>query len=649
MTDLDTRLRQAARQQQFLEVIDREEAAARFQSHLSLEPLGLETVPLTAALDRVLAREVKAGIDVPAFDRASVDGFAVRAADTFGSTEEKPCLVAINAEVLAPGVVPGLTVRPGTATPIATGGMLPRGADAVVMIEHTELSGDKDRLLLEIRKPALPGQFIAFTGTDVANGETLLRRGHLLSSREIGVLAAIGRAQVEVYRRPRVAILSTGDEIIAPGESLRPGQVYDSNGSILTSAVRELGAEPVFLGIIRDDEAALQSALNEALSYDMVILSGGTSKGTGDLSYRCLNHLRDPGILVHGVALKPGKPVCLAVTQGKPVIVLPGFPTSAIFSFHEFVAPVLRRFGGVPAARAHSVPATLPLRVNSERGRTEYRLVSLVHSNEELLAYPLGKGSGAVTAFSFADGFIVIEQHTEWLPAGSKVSVQLIGERQKPADLIVIGSQCVGLDYLMTRLQDRGVLVKALSVGSMGGLSAARRGECDLAPVHLMNPASGEYNRHLVTPTLTLIPGYRRMQGIVFRPGDVRFERKTVDEALATALSDPECCMVNRNAGSGTRILIDRLLAGSQPCGYAVQPRSHNAVAATVAQDRADWGVAIETVARQYRLGFIALQEEYYDFLVPASRQERPAVSLLRALLEEVETRRQLSAMGFRS
>jgi putative molybdopterin biosynthesis protein len=648
MSELNDQLRQAARQGQFLNVIDREAAIARFHHHLKLAPLGTETVPLAEALNRVLARQIIAEVDVPAFDRASVDGFAVQAADTFGSTEEKPCIVRINAEVLTPGVLPAATVRPGTATPIATGAIVPRGADAVVMIEHTELRERADALRLEIRKPALPGQFIAFAGSDVASGETVLRAGLLLTSREIGVLAAIGLAEVAVYRRPTVAIFSTGDEIIAPGEIPRPGKVYDSNGAILAAAAREAGAVPVSFGIVPDDDEAVRSVLEKALDCDAVILSGGTSKGAGDISYRCLNRLRDPGVIVHGVAVKPGKPVCLAVTQGKPVVVLPGFPTSAIFSFHEFIAPVLRRFSGLPPARAHRVTATVPLRVNSERGRTEYLLVSLVQADDRLLAYPMGKGSGAVTAFSFADGFIAIDQHTELLPAGSQVSVQRIGQHQEPADLVFIGSQCTGLDYLMTRLQDRGVSVKALYVGSTGGLSAARRGECDAAPVHLLDPASGEYNRHLLTPTLALIPGYRRMQGLVFRPGDARFEGRTADEALAAALKDPDCSMINRNAGSGTRILIDRLLAGAQPSGYAVQPKSHNAVAAAVARGRADWGVAIDTVARQYRLGFIALQEEHYDFLVPVSRLERAAVRLFRALLDEPETRAQLGAMGFR-
>ena len=298
------------------------------------------------------------------------------------------------------------------------------------------------------------------------------------------------------------------------------------------------------------------------------MFSGGTSKGEGDISYRVVHALRDPGVVAHGVALKPGKPICLAVTQRKPVVILPGFPTSAIFTFHEFLAPVIRAFAGLPAERRHTVTATLPMRVNSERGRTEYLLVGLVQGPQGPSAYPMGKGSGSVTTFSGADGFITIDQHTEILDAGSTVSVQLLGQRLEPADLVIIGSHCVGLDLLIGKLIQQGIRAKALYVGSMGGLAAARRGECDVAGIHLLDPATGVYNRPLLTETLSLVPGYGRMQGIVHRRDDARFAGKTPDEAVAAALRDPACAMVNRNAGSGTRILVDRLLGAHRPAGY---------------------------------------------------------------------------------
>jgi len=678
-------LNAAARQEQFLDVIDRDEAERRFRAHLTLTPGPPESIPLDEALDRVLAEDVIASIDVPGFDRANVDGFALRAADTFGATEAAPRFVQLNLEILSPGKVPQEIVGPGRATTIATGGIVPRGADAVLMVEYSDLfnlplpEGDGTRLdtveagtTLKITRAVSPGEHVTFAGTDISRGETVLRIGQVLSSREIGVLAAIGLARVPVVRRPKVAILSTGDEIVAPGFAATAGSVYDSNAAILAAAVREQGGEPVLLGIVADDETRLAERVREGLACDILLLSGGTSKGAGDRSYRVVSRLGDPGIIAHGVALKPGKPICLAVTQGKPVVILPGFPTSAIFTFHEFVAPVIRALAGRPTQTSQRVAASLPLRVNSERGRTEYLLVNLVHGSagessdagdgsstmgeRSLIAFPMGKGSGSVTTFSGADGFIVIDQHTEILEAGSTVEVQLLGQKLKPADLVVIGSHCVGLDYLLGQLQRRGVAVKSLYVGSTGGLAAARRGQCDLAGIHLLDPETGTYNQHLVTPGLEFIPGYGRLQGIVHRPDDRRFAGKSPADALAAALADPHCTMVNRNAGSGTRILIDRLLAANSigiaaaqhPPGYAVQARSHNAVAAAVRHNRADWGVAIDTVARSYELDFIPLQEERYDFVIPRNRLDRPAVQAFVALLKEDGVRTRLSALGFR-
>ncbi|HWX07459.1 MAG TPA: molybdopterin biosynthesis protein [Bradyrhizobium sp.] len=650
MNDIPTALRNLARQEQFLEVVDRDEATARFQQHLKMRPLGAETIPLSEALGRILACAVIADVDVPGFDRSSVDGFAVRANDTTGASERQPKPLVLNAEILTPGTVPAIPVLPGTATLIATGGMVPRGADAVVMVEHTDTRDQGSTTVIDVRRAVVSGQFIAFAGSDLARGETVLRARQVLTSREIGMLAAVGTAAVAVWRRPRVAIISTGDEIVAPGKPIRPGAVYDSNAAIIAAAVEEAGGFPKPLGIGPDDEIVLSRLVDEGLaSADMVIMSGGTSKGAGDLCYRAIALFKDPGIVVHGVALKPGKPLCLAVTSGKPVVILPGFPTSAIFTFHEFVAPVIRTFAGRPADHAERMRAVLPVRVSSERGRTEFLLVSLVRGADgsSLTAYPAGKGSGAVTAFSQADGFITIEQHAESVAAGTPVEVQLIGEAHL-ADLVVIGSHCVGLDVLISRLQAEGISVKALNVGSTGGLAAAKRGECDIAPIHLLDPDSGEYNRPFLTPELELVGGYRRLQGILYRKGDARFEGRSLDEAITVALTAPDCLMVNRNAGSGTRILTERLLNDARPAGYWSQPKSHNAVAVAVAQNRADWGMAIESVARQYGLGFIPAQDEHYDFAVPKSRWDSPAVQHFRKALADISVREALQAMGFR-
>jgi putative molybdopterin biosynthesis protein len=522
---------------------------------------------------------------------------------------------------------------------------MPRGADAVVMIEHTELI--ESIPAIELRRAASPGQFISYAGSDIARGETLLRKGQRIGSREIGMLAACGLAEIDVVRRPKVAVLSTGDELVALGAPLRPGGVYDSNGAILAAAIAEAGGEPVPFGAFPDDAGALEDAVRRALTEcDRVVLSGGTSKGAGDLSHRVVSQLGKPGILVHGVALKPGKPLCLAAADGKPIAVLPGFPTSAIFTFHAFVAPVIRARAGLPPEAAAGIEARVPQRIASEMGRKEFVLVSLVSGEHGTVAFPSTKGSGAVTSFSQADGFIEIDALVSALDAGTFAHVTLIGDAARAPDIVIMGSHDIALDVVVGALAERGFSARTIAVGSQGGVAAAERGQCDIAPVHLVDPATGIYNRHLLSPGLALVEGWRRMQGVLFRPGDSRFEGRSADDAARIALVDAACLMVNRNAGSGTRVLVDRLLAGARPPGYANQPRSHNAVAAAIAQGRADWGIAIEPVARMYGLGFLPLAPEHYDFNVVDARRDRPAVQAFLAALADPATRARIQALG---
>ena len=380
----------------------------------------------------------------------------------------------------------------------------------------------------------------------------------------------------------------------------------------------------------------------------MVLLSGGTSKGAGDLSHRVVSQLGEPGVVVHGVALKPGKPLCLAVAEGKPLVVLPGFPTSAIFTFHAFVAPVIRAKAGLPPEASRSVEADVPVRIPSELGRKEFVLVALVAGENGPVAFPTAKGSGSVTSFSQADGFLEIDALASSLDAGTRASVTLIGQAAAMPDLVVTGSNDIALDIVVGKLAEQGFSTRTIAVGSLGGVAAAERGECDLAPVHLIDPATGAYNEHLLKPGLSLAKGWQRMQGFVFRKGDARFEGRTAQEAVAAALADAQCLMVNRNAGAGTRVLIDKLLAGKRPPGYSNQPRSHNAVAAAVAQGRADWGVSTSSVAELYGLGFLFIAPEEYDFLVVESRRSRPAVQAFLAALRDEGVRAQIQALGMR-
>ena len=641
------------KQQQFLNLVTAEEAEVRFWEAVQPQPLGEELVMLEDAHGRILACDIVARHNVPYFDRSNFDGFALRAEDTFGAQETAPILLTLNPEILACGVVPQEDVAPGTATTISTGGVLPRGADGVVMIENTFPleNAESAENMIQVLKPIVPNTGVSLAGSDIGAGEVVLRIGELLGYRETGTLAALGEANVSVWRRPKVAVISTGDELIAPGEQIEMGKVYDSNSTVIAHAVEELGCEAVRFGIVPDDEVQLETVLRQALALDFVLLSGGTSKGEGDLNYRVFEKFRNPGVLVHGVSLKPGKPLCLAVLEGTPAAILPGFPTSSTFTFSKFIAPVLRKLAGLAPERSAHVQAKVPLRLNSDKGRTEFNLVHLVRNDSGFSAYSTGKGSGSITGFARADGFMEIPRNTEMVEVDEEVRIQLLGKSAHPPDLMIIGSHCVGLDYLIGEMQKRGVSCKFLAVGSMGGVFAAQRGECDLAGIHLLDEKAGEYNRHLLTPELHLQKGYRRSQGLLFRKDDSNFTdfKSDFENAIQQLINNPEVRMINRNRGSGTRILLDRLLTDQRPAGFFQEAKSHNSVAAAISQNRADWGIAIRSVAEDLGLGFYPIQDEEYDFILPKNRLERPEVALFLSLLQETDIQNKLAKFGLRT
>lgn len=644
----------------FLKTVSVSEAERIWHAALKLEPLGGEDVPLSESRGRILDDDIVVPVDVPPFDRALVDGYAVRAADTFGAEEDAPATLELLAETAPAGAVPKSEVTSGKALEVATGGVLPRGADAVQMVEYAEVDGSS----LLLYRPVAPGANIQAAGADMRMGETALRAGQRLTTRELGVLAALGIDTVRVSRRPRVAILSTGDELTPPGRPLEAGKIYDSNAATVAGAVRDNGGEPVFLGIIPDDEAALRDACEQAREgFDAVILSGGTSKGAGDLTFGIIDSTASPGILVHGVSIKPGKPIVLAAWDGRPVAVLPGFPTSAIITFNLFVAPVLRRLANLPGeAETEAVRARLAVRYHSAEGRDERLLVHVVPRAEgDPAAYPITGASGSIYAFAQADGTVEVAADRSVLREGETVWVAPLAPTLRVADLTLIGSHCRGVDLALGMLRKgRGLTAKVVNVGSTAGVEACARGEADLAGVHLLDAASGAYNRvslERLGADGVLIKGYVRRQGIYFRRSDFPKEPPSL-KALA---GSGEMRMLNRSRGAGTRVLLDLLLdgiAGDQGisaeelragiAGYEAETRSHNAVAAAVAAGRADWGLGIEAVAVAYGLGFAPLRDEEYDFLTLRDRLEREPVQAFLEVLQSGEFRDALGALpGF--
>ncbi len=413
----------------FRKLVSFDEAKQILKQNIPAKPVGVERVSLPRAHDRVLAQDVVAPINIPPFNRSIVDGYAVKAADTFGASEEKPVSIRFCGQV-AVGESPDVVVEKGLAAEITTGAPLPDGADAVVMVEYTSRKGDK----VFIHRPVSSAENMMSAGSDIRKGEKLLRKSQILASREIGVLAAIGLTEVTVYKRPKVAILSTGSEVVEPGKSLPPGKIYDINANALSAAVLESGGEPINLGIIPDKRDRLKKALEKALhSADAVITSGGVSVGPKDLTPQIVNTLGKPGVIISGIAVKPGKPTTIAVVDDKPVFSLPGHPTSSLFMFMVFVRPILLKLAGRTEETMPKLRAVTSTKMFPARGRRTFIMVNLTYDKTgTLFATPVPTGlSGAITTLAKADGFVEISEKQQFIDAGIEIDVYLFGKLRK--------------------------------------------------------------------------------------------------------------------------------------------------------------------------------------------------------------------------
>ncbi len=614
---------------------------------------GVKKVPLVDALDRVLAVNVYAKVDSPPFDRSNVDGYAVIARDTYGATEAQPMPLRIvgRADV---GLLPTIEVRSEECVEISTGAPMPRGADAVVMVEHTKRVRD----VAYVYRAVTPGENVSQAGTDVCAGDLVLRAGRKLTPREIAVLAAVGYGDVEVYEGPRVAVFSTGEELVEPGKALEAGRIYDVNSYAICSMLTEVGAEAYFKGILKDDYDVMKRAISEALrEYDVIIASGSTSAGFGDVMYKVFNEMGPPGVLVHGLKLKPGKPTILAVANGKLLVGLPGFPLSAIIVFMTIVRPIVERMAGLKRGQERlQVNAVSAVRVEAGRGKRELIPVQIVGAEDKLVAYPVLAGSGAATSLAISDGFVEVPEDREFVDEGEEVKVTLLSPKLRMADLTIIGSHCLGIDLIMELLN--GVESKVINVGSTTGWAAVSKGEADIAGTHLLDEETMRYNtpfidRFEMKDKAVVVRGYARKVGFIVKKGNPK-DIKGFESLLRN-----DIIMINRNKGSGIRTLIDmnlkRILRDKDPRnvikGYDYEAKTHTAVAAAIAQGRADVGIAIQAVCNMYDLDFIEICEEMFDFLIRKDRLKKGSVSAFLKILASEEFKRilPLRLKGYRA
>ena len=622
-----------------------EDVEKELVKHLCLEPLGIEEVDLEDALSRVLAEDIYASIDYPSFDRAEVDGYAVRAEDTYGADEEHPVRLRVSG-VVNVGMAPRGEVNSGEAVEVATGAVIPRGANSVVMEEYTQkVDGE-----VLVYRAVYPGENIATTASDISMGDLILRRGVSLKPHDIGLIASLGIGSIKVYRKVRIAIFSTGNEVVKPGLKAFLGQVYDVNSYILLSSLKELGVEVKYAGHLPDSYEEIRRRIEENLKdNDVVITSGGTSAGLGDLIYRVFNDIGEPGVIIHGLKVKPGKPTVIAVANGKLLIGMPGFPMSCTMILHKVVKPIIAKLQGLKLASEETIKAKMPYRLRVGGGKSWLIPVSIISSTQELLCYPLSLSSGSVSALSYADGYLHIPENREILEENELVDVYLFNSKLRIAQLVFIGSH----DIALSRILGYGGLIdecKIIPTGSLRGWYAVINGEADIAPTHLLHEETGEYNipyleKLKAKSKAVLLRGYSRRIGFTVAKGNPKGIIGFND------LARNDVSMVNRVKGSGIRTYIDmelkklsnRLNLSFEELvrrirGYTYEVKTHTAVAAAVAHGRADVGVTAEVAARMYNLDFIPLTEEIVDFLVRRDRLEKKLVNKFINLLRDRET-----------
>ena len=623
----------------YLRMRSLEDARATFADAFDWRALsGTETVATADALGRVTAEPVFARYSSPAYHGAAMDGYAVRADRTFGASEEHPLQLRLGRD----------------SHPINTGQPLPEGTNAVIMIEHVQQPADGR---LEIEAAVFPWQHVRRVGEDIVAGELILPHNHRLAAADVAALLTGGVFRVTVRTRPRVAILATGTELVdwrdAEQEAPAAGAIIESNSVLLAGLVQEAGGEPVVLQRQPDELEAVQAAVDRAVDEDvmMVLVNAGVSAGSEEFTSHAVKALGE--VLVHGVQAMPGKPTLLGRVRGKPVVGTPGYPVSAWVCFDQFVRPAIERLLGLPESARERVPAIPGRRLPSKLGHEEFLRVHLGRVGDQVVALPLKRGAGTITSLTRADGILRVPPESEGREAGDPVEVELLRTRSDmERTLVVVGSHDITLDLIADRLPrlTSGLRLSASNVGSLAGLLALRDGRSHLGGTHLLDPEIGEYNvsyvqRYLPDLPVRLVTLAHREQGLMVRPGNPKGIQDLAD------LGRGGVVFVNRQAGSGTRVLLDYHLqqGNTDPAaiqGYDHEEFTHMAVAVQVASGGADAGLGILAAAKALGLDFVPVATERYDLCIPEAFMEDRRVTALLDILQQADFRQAVGALG---
>lgn len=614
----------------YLDMKPVEEAQKIFLAAFADEgPMVSERIPSKDACGRITAAAVYAKFSSPMFNASAMDGIAVISQHTDNASTSRPKLLREEIDFIV----------------VDTGDPVHAPFDAVIMAEDTVETPDGIRIVDSIA----PWENIRPIGEDIVAGEMILTGHHQIRPVDVGVLLSAGITEIDVRKKPTVAIFPTGTEIIEPTDTPREGSILESNSRMFESMVNSQGGEAVRYPILADEYADIRDAVAEAVDkHDMVIINAGSSAGREDFTVHVLRELGE--VLVHGVAIKPGKPVILAKVKGKPVIGLPGYPVSAYVGYINFVSPVLSMLSGAPEGKLPTLTATMTRRLVSSLKHKEYVRVKVGEVDGRIIAAPLTRGAGAAMSLVRADGFCIIDQNSEGVEAGESVQVLLTGDPSAiPQTLVVIGSHDMMLDVLadMLPVHYKNMHLSSTHVGSLGGLMALQRGETHLAPIHLLDEETGSYNVPFMSKffnePMALIKGVGRIQGIIVKKGN---------PLQVSSLEDlTNLRFVNRQRGAGTRMLLDyelkkRNIQPEEINGYDLEVTTHMAVAALVGSDGADAGLGILAAAKAMNLDFIPVGKEEYDFAVPEKYLELPFVKAFIETIKSEEFRKKMDGLG---